>query len=235
MKHALGILGGMGPQATLDLQQKILNLTAARSDSEHLRVYVDNHPQIPDRIGAVLRNSLSPVPAMQESLDKLAAMGAVRVVMPCVSAHYFLPKLKMPRKVIFLDMLEITAQACVDSYTALKAGVLCSEATAQSGIIGRVLKRYSIPCLYPLARDQRLLGRLITEVKAGGDLSAPAASLHEITTKMTSRGADYFLLACTELPVLAQYDPLPYPCLDATMEIAKAAILSCGYKLKKES
>ena len=232
MKRALGILGGMGPQATIDLQQKILSLTAAARDSEHIRVYVDNHPQIPDRIGAILRNALSPAPAMQESLDKLVVMGADCVAMPCVTAHYFLPQLKIPPQVLFLDMLQLAAEACTARYAGLKAGVLCSEATAQSGIFTRVLERFSIPNLYPQEQDQRLVGRYILDVKAGTDLSAPSAGLHSIAAEMASGGADYFVLACTELPILAQYSHLPYPCIDVTTELAKAAILNCAYDLK---
>ena len=233
MKLALGILGGMGPQATIDLQQKILNLTAASCDSYHMRVFVDNHAQIPDRINAVLHNAPSPAPAMQESLDKLAAMGAGCVVMPCISAHYFLPQLNIPPQVIFLDILQIAAGSCVNNFAGLKAGILCSEATAKNGIVTRALERVSVPCLYPQEHDQKRVGCFIREVKAGADLSASADGFREVAAEMTSRGANYFVLACTELPVLTQYKPLPYPCLDATAELAKAAILQCGYELKK--
>jgi aspartate racemase len=233
MKKALGILGGMGPQATIDLQQKILNFTESRRDQDHLRIYVDNHPQIPDRIGAVLSNTLSPVPAMPESLDKLGAMGAGCIVRPCVSAHYFLSQLVVPPQVVFLDMLQITAGMCARQYSNLKAGVLCSVATAQSGLLAPYLERFAIPYLYPQAKDQQLLGRLILEVKARADLSAAADALHAVAREMSSRGADYFVLACTELPIIAQYRPLQYTCLDATGELAKVAILCCGYTLNK--
>ena len=222
----------MGPQATLDLQQKILDMTKAQRDFEHLRVFVDNHPQIPDRIGAVLRNTQSPAPAMQESLDKLTAMGADCVVMPCVSAHYFLQQLNIPPKVLFLNMLQITAQECAACFPGLKAGVLCSEATAQSGILTPYLESFSIPHIYAQADYQRLLGRLILEVKARADLHILSVSLRSVAEEMVSRGADYFVLACTELPIIVQCEPLPYPYLDATVELAKAAILSCGYEIQ---
>jgi aspartate racemase len=233
MKKALGILGGMGPQATLDLQQKILNLTDSQRDQDHLRIYVDNHPQIPERISAVLRNTMSPVPAIQESLDKLAAMGAGCIVMPCVSAHYFLPQLVVPPQVVFLDMLKITAENCSRQYAQGRAGVLCSEATAKSGLLSPYLESFSLPYLYPQEEDQRLLGHLIFEVKAKTNLSIPAASLRSVALEMAKRGADYFILACTELPLLVQYELFPYAYLDVTAELAKAAILHCGYKLKQ--
>ena len=233
MKKALGILGGMGPQATLDLQQKILDLTESRRDQDHIRVYVDNHAQIPDRIGAVLGNTISPVPAMQESLDKLAAMGAGCVVMPCVSAHFFLPQLIVPLQIAFPDMLKVAAATCARQYGQSKMGALCSEATAQSGLLTAYLKRHAIPHIYPLAEDQLLLGRMILEVKAKADLSVLAASLSSVAAEMAGRGADYFLLACTELPIIVQSKPLPYPTIDATTELAKAAILCCGYNIRQ--
>ena len=230
MKKALGILGGMGPQATIDLQQKILNLTEALSDQEHLRVYVDNHPQIPDRIGAVLDNAPSPVPAMQESLDKLVAMGAACIAMPCVSAHYFLPQLVVPERVVFLDMLQIMALACAKRYAGLKAGILCSEATARCRLPSSYLELCSVSHFYPRAQEQQILGRLILDVKAKTDLTALAVNLRPIAAEMAGRGADYFVLACTELPIIVKFEPLPYLCLDATTELARAAVLCCADK-----
>ncbi|MCL1975483.1 MAG: amino acid racemase [Firmicutes bacterium] len=232
MKKVLGILGGMGPQATIDLQQKILNLTKAESDAEHLRVFIDNHPQIPDRIGAVLNNTTSPVPAMQESLNKLCTIGAECIIMPCISAHYFLKQLSIPPPVNFLDMLQISCQACSDNYANSTAGILCSEATAKSGLLDPYLKRLSIPYIYPKTEHQQLLSRLILGVKAQANLALLTADLHLIAEELQKRGADYFLLACTELPIIVQSEPLPYPYVDATKELAKAAILHCGYVLK---
>ena len=234
MKKTLGILGGMGPQAALDLQQKILDFTEAGCDQEHIRVYVDNHAQIPDRIGAVLRGARSPAPEIQESLDKLAAIGAQCVVMPCVSAHYFVPQLAVPPGLLFIDMLQVAAEACAARFPSLMAGILCSEAIAHSRILTPYLERLSIPHIYTNEEHQRLLGRLILDVKVKSDMRATADSLLSIAGELMSRGADYILLACTELPLINQYRPLPHPCIDATAELAKAAVLNCGYKMRLE-
>jgi len=232
MKKALGILGGMGPQAAIDLQQKILDITDAGCDQDHIRVYVDNHPQIPDRIGAVIRDTLSPAPAMQESLDKLASIGALCVAMPCVSAHFFLPKLSIPPDLLFIDMLKVAAEACAARFPSLTAGVLCSEAIAYSQILTPYLESLSIPHLYTHAEHQRLLGRLILDVKVKACMQTAADSLLSIAGELVSRGADYILLACTELPLINQYRPLPYHCVDSTAELARAAVLNCGYNLR---
>ena len=232
MKKSLGILGGMGPQATVDLMQKIINLTAAESDAQHMRIYMDNHPQIPDRISAILSAACDPVPAMQESLDKLTAMGADCVVMPCISAHYFLPQLQVKSDVCFINMLEVSAQAAKAQYPRKKCGLLCSVATAKSGMVSQALSKMNVPHLHPQEEDQFELGRLILEVKANRTKQA-TPRFEAICQEMAERGADYFLLACTELPLLAQAYQAPHRFVDATNELAKAAILNCGYELRK--
>ncbi|MBQ7006202.1 MAG: aspartate/glutamate racemase family protein, partial [Oscillospiraceae bacterium] len=83
MKKALGILGGMGPLATADLFTKIVTMTNAESDREHIRIYIDNNSQITDRTAAILHGGENPLPYMTESAQKLEAVGADCIIMPC--------------------------------------------------------------------------------------------------------------------------------------------------------
>lgn len=228
-KKILGILGGMGPLATIDLQQRILDFTDAETDQEHIRVFVDNHPQIPDRISAILADGESPVPALLESLLALTSCGAECIVMPCVTAHYFLPRLRVPEGVEFLNMLGIAVNACLARYPGKTAGVLSSTATAKSALVTDMLGKMNIPFVAPLDEDQRLLGRLILNVKARADMEEAGRRFNAVAEEMSSRGADYFLLACTELPIIARASAFPYGFIDATSELAKAAVKACGY------
>jgi aspartate racemase len=231
MKKALGILGGMGPQATIDMLQKVIDLTKANTDAEHLRIYVDNHPQIPDRIAAILADGTSPLPALQESLAKLEGCGAEVIAMPCVTAHYFLPAMQQVAKVQLLDMLELIVQTCQQRFAGQKVGLLSSVATAESGLMAKRLEQANIPYLIPQPADQQELGRLILQVKAK-QTAQTVERFQQITAEMAERGADYFVLACTELPLIAQAYNFPYPALDVTEELARAAVLACGYELR---
>ena len=96
MKKSIGILGGMGPLATADLFRKIVLLTDAARDNDHIRVYIDDNASIPDRTAAILSGGADPLPAMTDSLRKLEACGADCIIMPCNTAHYFLPRLQAP-------------------------------------------------------------------------------------------------------------------------------------------
>ena len=105
MKKTIGILGGMGPLATADLFRKITLLTKAGCDNDHIRVYIDSNAQIPDRTAAILHGGKDPLPEMRSALHSLEACGAGCVIMPCNTAHYFLPQLQAETKLPFLSML----------------------------------------------------------------------------------------------------------------------------------
>ena len=104
-KKTIGILGGMGPLATADLFQKITLLTEAETDRDHIRVYIDSNANIPDRTAAILSNGPDPVPEMASALRNLEACGADCVIMPCNTAHYFLPRLQAMTEIPFLSIL----------------------------------------------------------------------------------------------------------------------------------
>ena len=90
MSRNIGIIGGMGPLATCDLMEKIIDYTDAASDQEHIHVLVDSNTNIPDRTEAILHGGENPVPEMVKSAWKLESMGADILIMPCNTAHYLL-------------------------------------------------------------------------------------------------------------------------------------------------
>ena len=71
MEKTIGILGGMGPEATLDLYAKIIAATPAIRDQDHLRVVIDSNPKVPDRTAAIVAGGESPVPAMTAGIRAL--------------------------------------------------------------------------------------------------------------------------------------------------------------------
>ena len=129
----IGILGGMGPLATADLFRKITLLTDAARDNDHIRVYIDSNARIPDRTAAILSGGKDPVPEMASALRSLEACGASCVIMPCNTAHYFLPRLQAMTKLPFISMLEATAKTCAAQYPGRTAAVLATNCRADRG------------------------------------------------------------------------------------------------------
>ena len=233
MKKTIGILGGMGPLATADLFRKIVTMTKAGCDNDHIRIYIDDNASIPDRTAAILSGGKDPTPIMADSLKKLESCGADCIIMPCNTAHYFLPRLQAMTEVPFLSMLEATAKTCAKTFPGKTAAILATKGTLATGLYEEALKAQGVAYLVPDADEQNALMRVIYEgVKADAAPEAYRADMEGVMETLAARGADYFILGCTELPVAADLLGLTQPMIDPTTELAKAAITFCGYELK---
>ena len=232
-KKSIGILGGMGPLATMDLYKKIILSTRAGSDNEHIRVHIDGNSAIPDRTAAILSGGEDPVPEMLSALRNLEKCGADCVIMPCNTAHYFLSRLQETTALPFLDMREITAAVCAARYPGKRACLLGTKGTLEAKIYDGALARAGVAFMTPDESERDELMRLIYGVvKASKPLEPELESWHTLLSGLSERGADYFVLACTELPILADHLGHPGPFVDPTLELARAAIRFCGYEVK---
>lgn len=232
MKKTIGILGGMGPLATADLFRKITELTDAARDNDHIRVYIDSNASIPDRTAAILNGGEDPVPAMADALEHLERCGADCVIMPCNTAHYFLPRLRPLTKLPFLSMIDAAAEACRARGETI--AVLATRGTLSAGLYQKALAAAGVPFLVPEEEEQAALMRVIYQgVKAGAPPSQYRGDFLSVTEAMTARGAGCFLLACTELPLALQALELDLSHVDPTEELAKAAIRFCGYRVRE--
>jgi aspartate racemase len=224
----------MGPQASIDFLQKILNLTIANKDQEHIRVILDNNCHIPDRVSPIIASGPSPAFAMQKSLNILIRAGAKRIAMPCMTAHHFREKLVVPPSVMFLDMPGIVASACHAEFPGNTAGVLCTHGTAKSSVLRNSLDRHNVKHVFPSEGRQNELSKIIGRVKAEGVTKETARQFAALAGELAELKVDYFILACTELSVIAAAYDFTYPHVDSLTELAKAAITSCGYVYRRE-
>ena len=232
-KKTIGILGGMGPLATADLFQKITLLTEAETDRDHIRVYIDSNANIPDRTAAILSNGPDPVPEMASALRNLEACGADCVIMPCNTAHYFLPRLQAMTEIPFLSILTAAAETCKAQFPGMTVGILATKGTLSAQLYQNALGEAGVPYLTPEEEEQDALMRVIYDgVKAGKGPDAYRADLLTVVEHMMTRGAGVFLLGCTELPLAAEAVGLTVPVVDPTAELAKAAIRFCGFRIR---
>lgn len=234
-KKTIGILGGMGPLATADLFQKIVLLTKADTDREHIRVYIDSNANIPDRTAAILSGGEDPVPEMASALRHLEACGADCIIMPCNTAHYFLPRLQAMTEIPFLSILTAAAEACKAQFPGKTVGILATRGTLAANLYQEALAQAGVPYLVPDAPAQDALMRVIYDgVKAGKGPDSYRADFLTVLEQMSAGGAEVFLLGCTELPLAAESLKITLPTVDPTAELAKAAIRFCGYGVRGE-
>ena len=232
-KKTIGILGGMGPLATADLYRKIVENTDAENDNGHIRVFIDSNCAIPDRTAAILSGGPDPVPEMLSALRNLEACGADCVVMPCNTAHYFLPRLREQTSVPILDITEIAAARCAERFPGQRACLLATKGTLAAKVYDGALRRAGVDFLLPGDKAREELMRLIYQVvKASRPIPPEAEAWRALLDSLRGQGAEYFILACTELPILAATLDDPGPFVDPTLELAREAIRFCGYRPK---
>ena len=234
-KKTIGILGGMGPLATADLFQKIVLLTKADTDRDHIRVYIDSNANIPDRTAAILSGGEDPVPEMASALRHLEACGADCIIMPCNTAPYFLPRLQAMTEIPFLSILTAAAEACKAQFPGKTVGILATRGTLAADLYQKALAQAGVPYLVPDAPAQDALMRVIYDgVKAGKGPDSYRADFLTVLEQMSAGGAEVFLLGCTELPLAAEALNIALPTVDPTAELAKASIRFCGYGVRGE-
>ena len=163
----IGIIGGMGPLATYDLAEKILNNTVASCDQDNIPVLIDCNTRIADRTAAILHGGADPRPEMKKSAKRLEEAGADVLIMACNTAHYFYDSVCEGINIPVLHMPRLTAQLLLKKGVK-KAGVLATDGTCQSGVYGKALEEEGIELVYPSSEKQGIIMSLIYDhVKAG--------------------------------------------------------------------
>lgn len=221
----IGILGGMGPEATIDLFYKIIKLTPAKKDQDHLRIIIDNNPKIPDRSAAILGKGEDPLPALQETAKNLEKAGADFIIIPCNTAHYFLPSIQESVKIPVLNMIEETAKETQKRNSSIKkTGLLASIGTYKAEIYNKYFKKYNIEVISPEEKDKEEVMKVIYAVKAGNLSEEVKKSIISIAQKLIDKGAEAIIAGCTEIPLILKEENLSVPLIDPTQVLAKAAV-----------
>ncbi len=223
-KKVIGIIGGMGPLATVDLFRKIVAHTKADCDQEHLRVLIDNDPSIPDRTAALLSGGESPVPKLTAAAQKLQHSGADLLAIPCNTSHCFYDAVQAAVDIPILHMIRITAQA-LQSRKIRQAGLLATSGTVQAGIYQRIFAGTDICLLTPGESGQQVIMDAIYRIKSGS-LFIDRSGFRKVMDEMLRQGAETLILGCTELPLLPDVGGPGFT--DPTLELALEAVRLAG-------
>ena len=221
----IGILGGMGPEATIDLFYKIIKFTPAEKDQDHLRIIIDNNPKIPDRTIAILGIGEDPLPSLQETARNLEKAGADFIIIPCNTAHYFLLLIQESVKVPILNMIEKTAKETQKKIPSIiKVGLLASIGTYKTEIYHQQFKKFNIEVISPEEKDKEEVMKAIYEVKAGNLSEGIKRNIIKIAQKLIDKGAEAIIAGCTEIPLILKEEDVVVPLIDPTQVLAKAAV-----------
>jgi aspartate racemase len=231
-EKVIGVLGGMGPGATVSFYEKLVANTPASRDQDHLRVVIDSNPKVPDRTAAILRQGESPLPMMAAGVEALALAGADFVVIPCVTAHGFLEELRRRTRLPLLSMLEVAADHIRRCHPLIgNVGLLATTGTIESGCFQETLRRAGVETLVPDEAGQRRVMSAIYDIKrsAARQMRADARrQLRAVADGLVESGAGGIVLGCTEIPLVLGTADLTVPVFDVVLILARAAIAAAG-------
>ena len=225
MHRTIGVVGGMGPWATLDFFEKVLRATPARRDQEHLRLIIDNNPKIPDRGPAILGDGEDPTPALVATARNVEAAGADLIVIPCNTAHYFYQAIQAAVRVPVVHIMQEVAGAASRRFPRIgRVGLLATRATVATGLYQDAFRPLGAEVVVPDERGQEVIDRLIYAIKAQGVDDALRSAGVAVGRGLNRAGAEAIVLGCTELPLVLGEDTLGLPILDSNLTLAEVAV-----------
>ena len=217
----IGIIGGMGPEATLYAFEKIISATPAKKDQEHLRVVIDSNPKIPDRTEAFLSgDSEAIVEALSQTARNLERAGASLLIIPCNSAHIYFKRLTRHFRLPFLHIVdEVGKEAARHGFKSL--GLLASKGVIQSRLYQQRLQNFGF--IIPTKADCDLVHQAIYKIKAG-EKDEAFGMLLPVAKSLGNSGAEAIILGCTEIPLVLKEEKIGLPLLDSVSILARAAV-----------
>ena len=223
----IGVLGGMGPLATVDFFNKVLAATPAKGDADHVPLLIQSDPRIAPRPAAILSGGRSPLPELLAGRDRLIAAGAVALAMPCNTAHFWYADLLKGCSVPFLSIVDASvSELALLADAGAPIGIIATRATLAAQIFDGPLAHAGYTVLLP---DDAMMDTLVLpgiELVKAGDTLGGGQLIEQAVQALLTRGARAVILACTETPLAldAVQSPLRSQCVDSTAALARCCV-----------
>ncbi len=234
-RNTIGILGGMGPEATAGLFSRIIRNTRADRDQDHVPVLIYNNPKIPDRSAYILGRGPDPVPALKEGSLFLQQAGVCCILWPCNTAHYFYEEVSRDLKVPVLHMIRETAACAGKKYPPSTIfGLLATLGTYKTGIYEKMFEEEGLTLVLPEEKNRQLTMESIygdNGIKAGFT-KEPLQRLKDPVKELKRKGAEVLIAGCTELSLVLTQETTDLPVIDPMTCLARAAVRKAGYPLE---
>ena len=238
----IGVIGGLGPMATVYYLELITKMADVHRDQEHPRIYMQSMPDIPDRTAYILGQSKdNPIHLMIQAGKALQQMGADFITVPCVTAGYFYAQMEEALDISVVNLLQELADAS-KRRNVQKVGILATSGTNRSGVLTEMIRRQGMEVLLPdESRQEQLMDIIYRQIKGGEAIDWQMFG--EIAENLLDNGAECLILGCTELPLLRKElchctekqcaDILQNHCIDALEVLAECALSRCGIPIKQ--
>jgi aspartate racemase len=221
----VGIIGGMGPEATLDLMRRVLAKTPAQRDQDHIHLIVESNPKIPSRIAHLIEGTgADPTPELVRIAVNLQRAGAQALAIPCNTAHAYAHSIRRAVSIPLLDMVQLTVDQIVSTQIATqpriaRVGLLASSAVLATGLYAKSFASHGIQVVHPERQDEVM--SLIKAVKCGDTGAKIQAALARAALDLANH-TDVLLVGCSELSVIAGGITAPF--VDSLDVLAQAIV-----------
>lgn len=225
MRNTAGVLGGMGPDATVDFMAKVIAATPAETDQDHVRLLVDQNPTVPSRQAAILGDGPDPGPAMAAMAVGLQQAGADFLVLPCNTAFAFAPAIRAAVDIPLLSIIDVTADAC-RGYD--RVGVLATAGCLKANLYQDALTAADVTAVLPEGDEVTEIQRLVFRIKNGDQGDDVVRGMQRFAEALVRRGAKVIVAACTEIPLVLTQDMLDVPLVSSTDILARVTAAICA-------
>jgi aspartate racemase len=219
----IGVIGGMGPAATVDFFAKLIAATSAERDQDHLRILIDNNPRVPDRNAAIAGIGPSPGPHLAEAARGLERAGADCIVIACNTAHAFQGDIEAAVSIPLLSMIEATVDAAV-ARGAQRVGVLAADGCRRARLYQNAFAARGVDALFLAEEAQLDFMALLYRIKAGDVGEDVRRRMAAMALSLNARGAGAVIAACTEVPLVLSPDTLAIPIISSTDALVARAV-----------
>jgi aspartate racemase len=228
--RVVGIIGGMGPEATVELMRRVTVRTHAEDDADHVHLLVESNPKIPSRIAHLIEGTGSdPLPEILRVARNLEGAGADALAMPCNTAHYYADQIQAAVSIPLLHMVKLSVTRIAAASSAARVGLLASTAVLRVGVYARELAEQGLEGVFPRRQDE--LMALIRGVKRGETGAAAAQLLAEIGAELAEQ-CEIALIACSELSLISAPLASTTRVLDSLDVLADAVVEFAGARTR---
>ena len=218
----VGVLGGMGPDATVDFMSKVIALTPADKDQDHIHMLVDHNPTVPNRQDAILGDGEDPGPAMAAMAKRLEVAGADFLVIPCNPAYVFQQYIPDAVTIPLISIIDETIDAL--PMICSRVGLLATDGCLKARVYQDALASRDMRAFEPDADDMQELMGLIYAIKAGDMGAAIADTMRALAEELISQGAQAIVAGCTEIPLVLESSMLNVPLVSSTDVLAEKTV-----------
>lgn len=238
MNQTIGILGGMGPEATVYMFNLIVKFTKVDKDQDHIPIIVFNNPKVPDRTAAILHGGPSPLPALVQGAKRLEKAGADFIVIPCLTSHFFYDEIISQIHIPVLHLQRETLRCVEKGLGNIKRfGLLATSGTIKMRLFQAIFNesKKGLEIIVPGSDDQEIVMAAMYGEKGikRGFKEEPRELLLNVITHLKEQGVEAIIAGCTEIPLALRESELQLPVIDPLTIAAKVAILKAGYKVKQ--